>query len=97
VHRFKGGDEMSDFLSSVRRYWVQNCLRFGLLYLSEAGCLQLLRHYARASPFFQSAVRNVEQSDVWERRRYLEARRVRSFAWFAQRFALKTQSGAPIP
>lgn len=97
LHRFKAREEMSDFLSSMRPYWVQNCLRFGLLYLSEAGCLQLLRHYARASPFFHSALRSIERSDVWERRRYLEARRVRSFAWFAQRFGLRTQSGAPIP
>jgi GT2 family glycosyltransferase len=96
-HRFKPKDEMFDFLSSARPYWVQNCLRFGLLYLSEAGCLQLLRHYARTSPFFQSALRRIERSDVWERRRHLETRRERSFAWFAHRFGLRTQAGDPIP
>jgi glycosyltransferase involved in cell wall biosynthesis len=95
-HRFKPRDEMSSFLSDVRPYWVHNCIRFALLYLSERGCLQVLRHFARASPHFQAAVGAVERSDVWDRRRYLEGRRARSFEWFVQRFGLTNQAGGPI-
>lgn len=95
-HRFKPKDEFSQFMSSVRPHWVHNCLRFGLLYLSELGCLQLLRHYARLSPYFQQAALAVARSDVWLRRRNLEQLRVRSFDWFVETFQLRNQVGGPI-
>jgi GT2 family glycosyltransferase len=95
-HRFKPDQEMSTFLADVRPQWIHNCLRFALLYLSERGCMQVLRHFARSSGHFQTAVQALEQSDVWERRRLLESRRVRSFEWFVQRFALTNQAGGPI-
>jgi hypothetical protein len=96
AHRFKPKDEYRRFMSEVRPFWVHNCLRFGLLYLSEAGCMQLLRHHAQKSPHFQGAVRRIDRGDVWERREYLESRRVHAFAWFVERFALRNQVGGPI-
>lgn len=95
-HEFKTRDELSKFLAGVRPFWVHNCIRFGLLYLSEAGCMQLLRYYSRASPFFQNALKMIEKSDVWERRAYLEKQRQRSFDWFVSYFGLKNQVGGEI-
>jgi glycosyltransferase involved in cell wall biosynthesis len=96
-HEFKARDQFASFLAGVRLHWVHNCIRFGLLYLSEAGCMQMLRYYARAFPaVFQSAVDLVHQSDVWQRRALLESRRQRSFDWFVGRFSLKDQIGGEI-
>lgn len=96
-HEFKERNEFVAFLNGVRLHWVHNCLRFGLLYLSEAGCMQMLRYYARAFPaVFQQALDLVQASDVWERRTILEGRRQRSFDWFVGRFALRDQLGGEI-
>lgn len=96
AHRFKPKGEYRRFMATVRPYWVHNCLRFGLLYLSEPGCMQLLRHHAQKSPHFQKAVRMIEAGDVWERRRALERRRVHPFEWFVRHFELRNQVGGPI-
>ncbi len=97
THEFKTREQLAGFLDSIGRFWVHNCLRFGLLYLSELGCLQLLRFYARAFPeIFPDAVRMVSQSDVWERRALLEERRQRSFEWFVEYFGLRDQLGNEI-
>jgi glycosyltransferase involved in cell wall biosynthesis len=96
-HEFKPRDEFTSFLAGVRLFWVHNCIRFGLLYLSELGCMQLLRYYARAFPaVFQQALEMVQSSNVWERREFLETRRQRSFEWFVGRFGLKNQIGGEI-
>jgi glycosyltransferase involved in cell wall biosynthesis len=96
-HEFKARGEFTKFLDSVRLYWVHNCIRFGLLYLSELGCMQLLRYYARAFPtVFQRALAMVNESDVWERRALLEQHRERSFDWFVDYFGLKNQIGGAI-
>ncbi len=96
-HRFKPEAELHSFLSSIRREWVHNCIRFGLLYLSELGCMQMLRYYARTFPaLFQSALAMVEASDVWERRAYLETERKHPFTWYVERFGITTQIGTPI-
>jgi glycosyltransferase involved in cell wall biosynthesis len=96
-HEFKPREEFSRFLEGVRLYWVHNCIRFGLLYLSELGCMQLLRFYARAFPsVFQRALALVEKSDVWQRRAELEGRRQRSFPWFVDYFGLRNQIGGEI-
>jgi hypothetical protein len=76
---------------------VHNSLRFGLLYLSEDGCMQLLRYQALKFPtLFGEAIRMVEQSDVWKRREWLELQRRRPFEWFVQHFKLKDQIGGEI-
>jgi hypothetical protein len=81
----------------MRRQWVHNCLRFGLLYLSELGTLQLLRFHALRFPaVFAQALSMVNDSDVWERRKQLERSRTRSFEWFVHMFALKDQIGGEI-
>jgi len=95
-HEFKPKPELSKFLASVRPHWVHNCLRFGLLYLSEAGCMQMLRYYACSSPHCQRALQLLERGDVWKRRKFLESRRERSFEWFVNRFELKNQIGGEI-
>jgi glycosyltransferase involved in cell wall biosynthesis len=96
-HRFKPQDEMLDFIAGVRQYWVHNCLRFGLLYLSELGCMQLLRYYTQNFPnVTPAALAMIDQSDVWQRRAYLEGQRKRSFSWFVERFGLTDQLGRDI-
>jgi glycosyltransferase involved in cell wall biosynthesis len=96
-HRFKPKDELAKFVSAARPSLVHNSLRFGLLYLSELGCLQLLRFYARSYPaVFQEALRQVDQSDVWERRSHLEKRQQRSFEWFVDYFGIKNQLGGEV-
>ncbi len=96
-HRFKPKAEREAFIGEVRPYMVHNSLRFGLLYLSEAGCFELLRYQARKFPnLFPDAIRMVEDSDVWARRATLERERERPFEWFVQRFDLKDQIGGEI-
>lgn len=95
-HRFKPKDEADRFLDAMRPFWVHNCLRFALLYLTEHGCFEVARHFARASPHFRDAARLVADSDVWERRESLERERLRSFAWFVARFGVKTAAGEAI-
>jgi GT2 family glycosyltransferase len=96
-HEFKPRDEFTRFLAGVRLYWVHNSIRFGLLYLSELGCLQMLRYYARAFPaVFQAALGLVEKSNVWERRALLEQQRHRSFDWFVGLFGIRNQIGGEI-
>ncbi|MGO8701997.1 MAG: glycosyltransferase [Limisphaerales bacterium] len=96
-HHFKPKDELARFVSSAGSFWVHNCLRFGLLYLSELGCLQLLRFHSRSFPaVFQEALRRVDQSDVWERRNHLEKQRQRSFEWFVDYFRINNQAAGEI-
>jgi GT2 family glycosyltransferase len=96
-HRFKPKRERQEFLGEVRPFMVHNSLRFGLLYLSEPACLQLLRYNARKFPnLFDAAIRMVEASDVWQRRATLEKRQQRSFAWFVRHFGLRDQAGEAI-
>jgi glycosyltransferase involved in cell wall biosynthesis len=95
-HRFKPREEFARWVAAIHPLWLHNCLRFALLYLSPAGCLQVLRHFARSSDQFSRAAGLVQRSDVWERRRRLEETRVRPFEWFVQRFALRNEAGGPI-
>jgi glycosyltransferase involved in cell wall biosynthesis len=95
-HRFKPREEFARFVSSVHVLWLHNCLRFALLYMSPAGCLQVLRHFARSSEHFPRAAELVSRSDVWQRRRRLEGVRVRPFEWFVERFGLRNEAGGLI-
>jgi glycosyltransferase involved in cell wall biosynthesis len=96
-HEFKARDELWKYLHSIRPFWVHNCLRFGLLYLSEMGCMQLLRFYARAFPaVFQKALLMLDESNVWQRREQLEHYRERSFDWYVGYFGMKNQIGGEI-
>jgi glycosyltransferase involved in cell wall biosynthesis len=95
--RFKPQDELANFLAAVRQYWVHNCIRFGLLYLSELGCMQLLSFYARSFPnVFERVLALIAESDVWERRALLERRLEYGFDWFVRRFELRDQAGGEI-
>jgi glycosyltransferase involved in cell wall biosynthesis len=97
THEFKTREQLGSFLHSIRHFWVHNCLRFGLLYLSELGCLQLLGFYSRAFPdIFPDALRMISQGDVWERRALLEEHRHRSFGWFVEYFGIRDQLGGEI-
>lgn len=96
-HVFKPREERTAFIRQVRQSMVSNGLRFGLLYCSEAGALQLLRYYALKFPnLFREALATVEASDVWARRAQLEAQFEHPFSWFVDRFGLKDQAGGDI-
>ena len=96
-HRFKERDALDRFLDGLRPSMVHNCLRFGLLYLSEAASLQMLRYYAFRYPDeLTEALTMLEESDVWQRREELAGRLVRNFDWFVDRFELKDQEGGDI-
>jgi glycosyltransferase involved in cell wall biosynthesis len=96
-HRFKPQEEMLGFIEQVRDFWVHNCIRFGLLYLSEMGCMQLLNYYGQTFPSITpGALAMVEQSDVWDRRALLESQRERSFEWFVRRFGVTDELGREI-
>jgi glycosyltransferase involved in cell wall biosynthesis len=96
-HRFKPRAERDAFIGEARPYMVHNALRFGLLYLSEPQCLQLLGYHARKFPnLFPEAIAMVEASDVWERRAQLERERIHPFSWFVERFGLKDQAGGDL-
>jgi len=97
VHEFKPKEELKEFISKVRPFWVHNCIRFGLLYLSELGCMQMLRYYSQTFPaVFAEALRRVNESDVWERREFLERKRQRPFGWLVDYFGMKNQVGGEI-
>lgn len=97
AHRFKPPNERTAFIQTMRPYMVRNGLRFGLLYASEAGALQLLRYYSLKFPnLFADALADVERGDVWERRARLQKELPRDFSWFTDHFNLKDQSGGDI-
>ncbi len=96
-HEFKSRDQFAVFLYSIRHYWVHNSLRLGLLYLSEPGCLQVLEYYSQTHPEeFRAAMELVNDSDIWERRRWLEESQLRSFEWFAGYFGIQEQASKQI-
>jgi glycosyltransferase involved in cell wall biosynthesis len=96
-HEFKPRQQLGLFLEGIRARWVHNCLRFGLLYLSELGGTQLLRFHALKFPkVFAQALSMIDDSDIWERRTQLEQSRKHSFEWFVHAFALRNQIGGEI-
>lgn len=96
-HEFKAKDELGKYLRYIRPFWVHNAIRFGLLYLNEPGCMQLLRFYARSFPeVFQSAMQMLNEGDVWQRRANLQRVRQRSFEWFTGYFGMKDQMGGEL-
>ncbi len=96
-HRFKPKAERMEFLGEVRPFMVHNSIRFGLLYLSDHGSLQMLRYYSRKFPqVFQAALKMVAESDVWRRKAVLERQRRHTFEWFVRTFKLKNQIGGEI-
>jgi glycosyltransferase involved in cell wall biosynthesis len=96
-HRFKPELERERFLKKHRTYMVCNNIRFGLLYLSHAMSLQMIRHFAHKFPrHIRRALAIVESTDVWERRAFLNRNLEHDFDWFVDRFGLKDQVGLPI-
>ena len=96
-HDFKPKTVLTDFISEVRPFWIHNCIRFGFLYLSELGCMQMLRYYSLQFPeLFPEALRRVNESDVWQRRTFLEGQQQRSFQWLIDYFGMKDQAGGEI-
>jgi GT2 family glycosyltransferase len=97
-HRFKPARERGAFISEMRMHMVCNSIRFGLLYCSERGAMQMLRYYALKFPnLFEQALSTVAASDVWDRRDYLESRLRRDFAWFVRHFGIKDHLGDELP
>jgi len=96
-HVFKPPQERAAFIRAARPHMVANGLRFGLLYASDPGALQLLRYYALKFPnLFREAFAEVERSDVWERRARLQRELKYPFSWFVERFELRDQAGGEI-
>ncbi|HWE50183.1 MAG TPA: glycosyltransferase [Bryobacteraceae bacterium] len=96
-HEFKPKGVLDDFINEVRPFWVHNCIRFGCLYLSELGCMQMMRYYSLQYPEqFPEAMRRVNESDVWQRRTFLEGQQQRSFQWLVDYFGMKDQAGGEI-
>lgn len=96
-HRFKPRSERDAFLSEMRVDMLHNSLRFGLLYASERSALQLLRYHALRFPdIYQTAMRAVNASDVWDRRAQLARELKRPFSWFVHHFDLKDQVGGDV-
>jgi glycosyltransferase involved in cell wall biosynthesis len=96
-HQFRSRDEFAVFLYSIREYWVHNSLRFALLYLSEMGCMQVLQYYSQTHPEeFRAALKLLEDSDLWERRSWLEKNQLHSFGWFAGYFGIEDLTGNEI-
>jgi glycosyltransferase involved in cell wall biosynthesis len=96
-HEFKPKSALTGFIDEVRPLWIHNCIRFGFLYLSELGCMQMLRYYALQFPeLFPEALRRVNESDVWQRRTFLEGKQQRSFRWLVDYFSMKDQAGGEI-
>ena len=96
-HRFKPRTERTTFVQQMRQNLVHNALRFGLIYQSEAGAMQLLRYYAKKFPnHFAHAIAEVDSSDVWSRRAELKQQLLHDFAWYVDRFDLKDQARQDI-
>ncbi len=96
-HRFQKQADVTRFLNRHRSILMHNNIRFGLLYLSRASSLQMLRHYAMKFPRnIRKALKLIEGSDVWERRAFLEKNLAHEFAWFVNKFDLTDQIGLPI-
>jgi Glycosyltransferases involved in cell wall biogenesis len=96
-HRFKPRADRDAFIGRYRTDMVHNNLRFGLLYLSQMGVLQMIRHYSMTFPrHLPKACRLLSQSDVWERRSFLRKSLRFDFEWFIHRFDLLDQSGNQI-
>ncbi len=96
-HEFKSEEQLLPFMEQVRLVRVHNSIRFGLLYLSEPGCLQLLRYFAlKESALFAKVLGMINRSDVWQRRAELEGQRLRPFEWFVQHFDLHDQVGGMV-
>jgi len=96
-HRFKERASLDQFIDGLRPSMVHNSLRFGLLYLSEAASLQMLRYFAFRYPDeLPEAIAMLDDSDVWTRREALGQRLIRNFDWFVDRFELKDQEGGEI-
>jgi hypothetical protein len=96
-HRFKERASLDQFVDGLRPSMVHNSLRFGLLYLSEAASLQMLRYFAFRYPDeLPEALAMIDESDVWTRRKALGLGFIRNFDWFVDRFKLKDQEGGEI-
>jgi hypothetical protein len=93
-HHFRRGKELDRFLDDVRPWAVHNRIRFGLLYLSDAGREELLSYYEGEYPeLIEEVLHALDEDALWARRVELEERREHGFDWFVQRFDVRTESG----
>jgi glycosyltransferase involved in cell wall biosynthesis len=96
-HRFKQKNEVKPFLEELKTVMVHNSLRFGSLYLSELGILQMIRYYSLTYPNeAQEAIKLLYMSNVWKRRKFLQASLIHDFYWFVKYFNLKNQIGQEV-
>lgn len=97
IHRFKTQPEINRFLNSLRPSMMHNNLRFGMLYLSDAACLQMIRHYAMIYPeYMMEAANMLDEQHLRARKEELDPLLIHDFRWFVERFNLKDQAGMEI-
>jgi glycosyltransferase involved in cell wall biosynthesis len=96
-HRFKPKQERDTFIDWHRPFMIHNSLRFGMLYLSDLGCMQMIRYYAMKFPGqVQEGLQMLTGSDVWERRELLRSTLVYDFAWFVEKFGITDDVGRSL-
>ena len=68
-----------------------------MLYLDDQAILQMIRYFAMAYPSkIQEALKIVNESNIWQRRNYLDERLKYDFYWFVDKFKLTDQIGQKI-
>jgi glycosyltransferase involved in cell wall biosynthesis len=96
-HTFKNKTQLNRHIRELRLFMVHNCLRFGLLYLGRLASLQMMRHLTLTFPLYaKRAFCLLNESDVWDRKEFLDNTLRHDFNWFVDRFELKDQGGLEI-
>lgn len=96
-HRFKQQNEITKFLKGLRPFMTHNNIRFGLLYLERNELLRMLRLHSMEFPdHIQQALKLIDKSNVWNRRKILKNKLEHDFQWFIKKFNLKDQVGNKI-
>lgn len=97
THRFKPRREYLATIKEVKMYMAHNALRFGMLYLSDLGILQMLKFYTtRNLDLLRRALKLLRKGGVWERRDFLEKTLMHDFAWFVKRFEKRDLVGREL-
>jgi glycosyltransferase involved in cell wall biosynthesis len=96
-HKFKSTENRRKMLIRLRHFIIHNNIRFGLLYLPENVIFMFLRYYSLMYSYkFQKGVKLILESDVWERKKYLQKNLKYDLKWFIQKFKLKDQTNNEI-
>jgi glycosyltransferase involved in cell wall biosynthesis len=96
-HRFKTRASVDAWVAEHRSAMIHNSLRFGFSYMSNAACLQMLRHFSQIFPdHVEQAYAMLDLDGIFRRRRRLKRTLAHDFTWFARKFRLKNQAGGAL-